>query len=365
MARKWFRNLLLCGAGLILLPGCQLFAPPSGKTVVPPPAPAADAKAADARTAAKDVFSTANAANPITPNVIRGQDPRPLPNIGIPANTLPAAPVPLDLSRQPAELKPPEPGRSVTATVPAEDSRTARISYNPPQTPAGDLGPREEAFLQTLHCMFTRRNEEVIEHLKTYDKETQELLLRVLPALVILVKNPIDKLSTQQIAAIDDQFIGALQLLRPRSELTINKMCYCRNIYDFGKYDPLDDSHAFLAGSADGRKGERVQLYVELKNFASEPAAGGMFVTKLGCKIELLNANHQVVFSHAYTPEETTHLRKSRLNDFWSNYSFYVPSLPPGAYELTIHITDETVPELRRRVASKSLEFRVTPVVGQ
>ena len=180
----------------------------------------------------------------------------------------------------------------------------------------------------------------------------------------MLVKKPIDELSPPEVSVLSDQLSSILAMLRPRSELGINKMCFCRRIRTFGLVEALPDNHAFLAGSAD-RTGELVQLYAELKNFASEPTPEGDYLTKLACTLELRDAGGKTVWGpYTYDRRETTHRRQTRLNDFYSNFSFYVPAIPPGAYVLTIQIADETNPELRR-VARKSLDFRVTPISGQ
>ena len=50
---------------------------------------------------------------------------------------------------------------------------------------------------------------------------------------------------------------------------------------------------------------------------------------------------------------------RTQLHDFFSYYWFTVPHIPPGTYTLTFQVADETSPD-RRRVTSKSHEFRVT-----
>jgi hypothetical protein len=133
----------------------------------------------------------------------------------------------------------------------------------------------------------------------------------------------------------------------------------CKEVRGYGWYVPLPDSHQFLAGTSE-RIGEQVKLYVELKNFASEATKDGEYITKLSCALELRDAT-KVVWSTKFEGSETTLRRSARLNDLYIPYGFYVPAVAPGTYQLTLRIADETNPKAVR-VASKSMEFRVTPV---
>ena len=71
----------------------------------------------------------------------------------------------------------------------------------------------------------------------------------------------------------------------------------------------------------------------------------------------------ELVWSHAFDKNETTHRRSACVNDYHGNFSFYAPALPAGTYQLTIQVVDETIPN-HRRVARKSQVFRVTPVAN-
>ena len=154
------------------------------------------------------------------------------------------------------------------------------------------------------------------------------------------------------------------ETVRARSELTIGKTCYCEYVKGYADYKALPDTHAFLSASKD-RPGEFVQLYVELKNFASEPLREGEFITRLACSLELKNAKGEIVMSRPIDKNQTTLTRRARLNDLYSTFCFYVPALPAGKYQLTIQVADETTNPERPRVARKSLDFHVTPVVNQ
>ena len=223
-------------------------------------------------------------------------------------------------------------------------------------------GDFEQAVL-ALQYMLEGRHPEAIKALAAYEADKQELLLRFMPVFVTLIKKRIDDLSSEEVAVMNKQLVTMIDELRPRCELTISKMCYCKDIRGFGSYEALPDHHPFLAG-AENRIGEKVQLYNELKNFSSEPTKDGEFLTKLSCTLELHDAAEKKIWSKSVEGKETTMVRHARLNDFYSRYGFYVPAIPAGTYRLTLHVRDETNPN-RVRPASKSIEFRVTPVANQ
>src|SRR5207244_1632272 len=160
-----------------------------------------------------------------------------------------------------------------------------------------------EPIVLALQCMLEGRHPEAIKHLSAYDAEKQELLLRFLPPLTVMVKKRLADLTPEDIAVIHKQFVSILEEIRPRSELVIGKMCYCKKVRGYGDYDALPDHHQFLTGT-ESRIGEMVQLYIELKNFASEPSKHGEFLTKLACSLELHDSAGKKVWSGSFDGKE-------------------------------------------------------------
>lgn len=235
------------------------------------------------------------------------------------------------------------------------------LTIQPPPLPLVDK-KREDALLDALKSLIEKRHDEAIQLLRVYDKETQEIIIRVLPVLTLVAQKPFSELTSQEIAIVNEQLFSALIMLRPRCELAVSKTCFCKEVLGFGWYKPLAENHAFVTGTKD-RLGEEVQLYVELKNFLSEKTKDGDFVTKLACTLELQDSAGKKVWSHRFDRADAASRRSAQLNDLHRNYTFYVPAIPPGTYQLTLQITDETNPE-QRRVASEKLIFRVTPVAN-
>jgi hypothetical protein len=258
------------------------------------------------------------------------------------------------------------PGTGMVTIEPLFDptglQRTA--AQGPPPLPPIDKRSELAPLTQAIQYMLDGRHQEAIQSLSAYDKETQEFFLRVLPPLAIFAKTPFREMSPQEILMLDESLRGVHDLLRNRCALLVNRMQYCKEIKGYGQFDPLPDNHAFLNAAKD-RPGELVQIYVELKNFASVKGKDGMYLTKLACSLELKDSNNKRVGPPLrFDDKETTYRRSACLNDYHGNFSFYVPPIPAGTYKLVLQIVDETIPN-ERRVARKELDFRVTPVANQ
>jgi hypothetical protein len=252
--------------------------------------------------------------------------------------------------------KPPAAGAPGTVALePAPDPAKQVATIFQGLAPLGDK--KLSALARAIDHLQNDRHADAIQALKDFDEPTQEFLLRILPVLVQIAKTSIDKLSPQDIVFVNAQLAGIQEQLRTRSELLVTKMLYCKQINGFADYVALPDDHVFLS------RVELVQLYVELKNFASVKSKDGDYLTKLTCSLEVNDKNDKRVWSYTFDKDQTTHRRSACVNDYHGNYSFYVPALPEGTYRLTFQVVDETIPD-HRRVARKSLVFRVTPVAN-
>jgi hypothetical protein len=298
-----------------VLPGCALFRP------APPQA---------LSTAKKDLFKDEEAAKPFTVPAIQ------------------------KTSFAPPEFPMASFERSQKQPLPAVE---------PPPRPEKPIKPevaeKREPLADALQCALDNKHDEALRHLQAYDAETQDLFLRLLPALSILTKKKLGELSAAEVAILHEQLVGLLGTLRPRTPLTIDKVCFCEGVKGYGNYKPLPEGHGFAAALGN-RPGDLVQLYVELRNFASE-ARHGAFETRLSSSVEICDTRGELVWSYRFEDEKQPIRSRTQLHDWYNNYSFHVPkSLPPGTYRLTIQVSDETIPE-SRRIARQTLEFRVTP----
>lgn len=208
--------------------------------------------------------------------------------------------------------------------------------------------------------MLENHPHEALDHLKNYDATTQDFFIRLLPAMARLTQKPLDQMNPEEVAVLQDQLEALLETLRPHADLVINKMCFCEWIKAFGVYKPLPAGHVFQGGTKI-RPGELVQVYVELRNFACEKR-DPYHETLLSSYVEIRdvqNPKGSPTWKYRFDDSKLPVRSRARLHDFFNNYSFYVPDIPPGRYILTIQVTDETRPE-KRRLARESLEFQVT-----
>jgi hypothetical protein len=256
------------------------------------------------------------------------------------------------------------PRPELAGPVPAEKQGEIRTAAaGPPAEPGSSRSPQTEKaappLVEALRCMLEDRHQEALRHLQAYDQETQAFFLRLLPPLALFAKKGLEQLTPQEVAVLNEQLQGVLLALRPRTELIIEQLCFCEWIKAYGNYKALSPNHAFLAAAPE-RLGDKVQLYFELRNFASAACAGG-FETRLSSSVEIHDAQGNL--RKRYTSDEQPLKRLTRLHDYCNQYFFLMPELEPGSYQLTLQIVDETLPEARR-VARKTIEFRVTAAPG-
>jgi hypothetical protein len=191
-------------------------------------------------------------------------------------------------------------------------------AQGPPPLPPLDKKSELAPLTQAIQLMLDDRHQDAIKVLGAYDPETQEFFLRVLPPLTRFARTPISKLLPEDFATLDIEFRNLREFLRTRCELLVNKMSYCKEIRGFGDCDPLPENHAFLNATKD-RPGDQVQMYVELKNFASLKGQDGAYLTKLSCSLQLHDSNNKEVWKRAIDPRQTTYRRSACLNDYHGN----------------------------------------------
>ncbi len=245
---------------------------------------------------------------------------------------------------------PREPEPPPTPAEPPPPAPQAVVTLEPKVEP-------DEPLLAALRCYLQKRPEEALELLQRYDKANQEMLLALLPLAVRLTEGTVDDAKPQELAALIDQLHSLSLPLRKRAPLRIAKMCFCREIQRFGRYEPLREDEALFQAGCEGRPGDQVQVYVEVRNFTSEQQ-GPYNVTKLASNLEVRNYEGKAVWSYAFPDEPDT--SRTPRQDYFINYRFHVPAeLAPGPYTLWITVQD-VLTNPPRPPTRRSLDFRVT-----
>src|SRR5206468_3661926 len=128
--------------------------------------------------------------------------------------------------------------------------------------------------VSALHCLLDNKPQEAIRHLESFDGKKQELVMRLLATLATLNEKSVDQLSPEEKDVLEKQIQGLEVALRDPGELMIAKMCLCERIDGYCQYKAVPDGHAFQAETRGdkgerGKWGERVLLYVEVRNIRS------------------------------------------------------------------------------------------------
>ncbi len=255
------------------------------------------------------------------------------------------------LARVRLDVKAPEPPPPPPPEV--KPALAAFPAGPPPPAPR----PPDAPLVAALRCVLEKHPAEALPPLQCYDKADQEMLLVLLPLAARVGEGGLERISPEEMAAIVDQLHALALALRPRAALTLDKMCFCRQINNFGQYEPLPPDHPFQAGGGD-RLGERVQVYVEVKNFTSRPC-GPVYETALSSELAIFNAQKERVWLWR-GPREVERSQSPR-QDYFINFQFNVPRLPQGLYTLRVTVRDEAAAPggTAPRTASGSLDFQV------
>lgn len=287
----------------------------------------------------------------------------------------PTAAPPADPPRTPFAVLPklPQvPGTSVQtkpdAPVTAHSNPAPKPPDGPPTPPSGVRpaglepaafpllsGPAvEPPLLAAVRAYAENRPEQAIEIIRRMDRGQQDFVLAVLP---ILARGATADLANDPstAAALVDQLRAAASRLEPLAALRIDRVAVCDNVDGFGRFTPRPIANHF-------RPNERVQLYLEVRNLGSQPAADG-FLTHVHAAVELRDAEDKVVAQidpkdHRRVPVVRYDKQlpsRSPLHDFHVLYSFAAPPAP-GVYTVTVQLSDAAG---RRTVKSAPTEFRV------
>lgn len=246
--------------------------------------------------------------------------------------------------------RPQEPGRLSSEVAPS----ALLHAYEP------SAGPPDEPVVVALRCLVAKRLPEGIQSLEHCDKANQQALLTLLPLVARLGESSLDQMKPQEIAAYLDQLENLNRELRPRAALQLGLVCFCQTVRGYGLINRVAQDYAFQAGR-DGRPGEDMTLYVEVKNFASEPM-GPVHETRLAAKVTVFDSQGKPLWNYLFPAEPNSSV--SPRHDYFFFLSFGVPAhLTPGRYTLRLEVSDQTGltgrPTPPHRMAQRSLQFDV------
>ncbi|MFO0926463.1 MAG: hypothetical protein U0736_05410 [Gemmataceae bacterium] len=251
---------------------------------------------------------------------------------------------------------PPDKATSGTNPAPAE---AVKPPVAVPEPPRKDDPP----LLAALRCAMEKHPEEAKQLLTRYEKSDRQLLLALVKLTAGVSEGELEKLPPAEVAATLEHLHALSASLKKRAPLTLENMLLCRRIEGFGRYETLPPEYEFQA-AAEGYAGERVQVYVEVRNFAARPHAE-QFVTVLDSELEVCDAQRKKVA--VMKLGECQDVSRTTRHDYFLNFQFHVPpQLAPGLYTLWVTVKDTTLgptPKdgVEARVARRSIDFKVRP----
>jgi hypothetical protein len=330
--RFWIRSLIL-GLSACGLPGC-LFS--DGR---------------DATTAAKDGAAPPGGLVVETPSAYHAHQPAP-------------APIPKD----PPAVEPVEQAHFPAVPTPGGSAPSVKIDEPPPVAPDPPVMKVEKApeppLVSALRDLLANRSATALEDLQAFDGASRDLLMTLLPLAARISDGGLDHATPQETAVLLEQLRQLEAVLRPRAALTLDKVCLCRKINGFGDCEPWPEDHAFQA-KGDDRRGDRMQVYVEVRNFTCRPCDAG-FETSLAGVVEIRDFNQKIV-SRIDFPACVDRSQTPR-QDYFINFQFHLPCqpegrcMPEGRYTLRVLVKDVLAPtasDASPRSASRSLDFLV------
>lgn len=329
-------------ATLLLLPGCTRLLVERGPR--DQPAPARDA-------------ALAQAAPPRRISPYQPQQPGPL--VHPPARQDPAFQG-AGYQSVPAE---PElvPAPATLLESPAPPAVPPSVKTQPPPSTPPSTAPPEEPLVAALRHLLAKQPDKALELLQRYDHLNQDVMVSLLALAVRLTQGSLERADPQEVSNVMEQLNSLAVRLRSLAALSIEKMCFCSEISRFGVYQPLPARPVFQLGR-DGRPGEQIQLYVELRNFVSQPQAS-FYETRLASSLEIRDLRDKPVWRMDFPAQQPDRSHTLR-HDYFVSFRFPVPrELAPGMYTLWVEVRDVTglqgheVPG--HRMARRSLDFEV------
>lgn len=122
----------------------------------------------------------------------------------------------------------------------------------------------------------------------------------------------------------------AVSHLRELGSLALRNLTFCKNVYDYGSYEPYDEPKF--------TPGQQVLLYVEVENYHSDSTDKG-YCTSLGTSYEVFDDHGKRLEGGDFPDVEDC--CRSRRRDFHIQYGLAIPKkLGPGKYRLDLDMKD-------------------------
>jgi hypothetical protein len=289
--------------------------PAPKKTVIPPnPKPAlAAAPAAEPMEAPHDVKPRAKPATAAAPEVRA---------VGLIGDTKLAAPTPQDTIGL---------NRGLDASAPENDATLDRLIEQANTELRAAPSDADRQWRLSLLQLAAGRTQDALTLSPALSSEAKARLTQTLKTMIAA-----GKLHTDPGAAPDDVLAAVDELggtLRKESELRVPIVALCKKVVTFGVYEELP-KNALVPNRAN-----RVIVYCEIENFASQKQNDGEFKTMLSSRMELFTAEGKSVWV-AEEDKIEDRSRQKRQDFFLAQLVTLPADLAAGNYVMKVAITD-------------------------
>lgn len=231
------------------------------------------------------------------------------------------------------------------STVPVHPAAPKELMSLPPLAPLPPsvIPTNDPPLVAAVRAYLDGKPDAAVKHLEALDKPNQELMLQLIPAVVRASQLDLPNASPTEIGMLAEQLREPAEALASRAPLVLDRVCFCRWVKNFGRYEPLPDRHVFRAGSL-------AELYVEVRNAPSvavnSSTEGDGYVTRLACTLRVTDAAGNIVpltdrNRHAVPAltETKRDFTRSPIRDYFLLFRFPVP-VQPGSYDVTVKVHD-------------------------
>jgi hypothetical protein len=207
----------------------------------------------------------------------------------------------------------------------------------------------EEQFRLRMLYLANGQDDKALATTPGMNAEIQEIMQAQLRAFVAArssAQRDPSAWANKQLAAVEE----LRGLVRARADLVVPRVVLCKAIDGFGRYTPFEPVE-FKAGQPN-----KVLLYVEVDNFATEKTSSGQYRVLLSMRQSLLTKAGEELWS--VKDENIEDLSRQRRRDFYLTAERVIPkTLNPGEYVFRAEIEDV----LAGKINGNSVTFKLVP----
>jgi hypothetical protein len=209
------------------------------------------------------------------------------------------------------------------------DEAAADLARRVPDSPQSTAEVHQHVSLRILELL-AGHTEEALRPIPGISPAEQEYWSAQLFELATYLDHHAQPDDKRRAAAAAVHLDEALAHLRELSSLSLRNLAFCKQVYDYGVYEPCDGT-SFAPG-------QQISLYAEVENYRSESTEKG-YSTSLGTSYNIVNDKDELVDGGQFP--DVQDCCRSRRRDFHIQYGLTLPkNISPGEYRLELVVKD-------------------------